>query len=67
MNKNEELLTTEEVADRYKISIHVQKIFREKQGLPYLRPGSQILYIKAALDLWLKQYSVNEVAEEETA
>ncbi len=64
MKENEELLTTEDVAERYKISKHTQKIFREKQGLPYLTPGSQILYNKVLLDMWLRQYSVNEAAEE---
>ncbi len=65
MKENEEiLLTTDEVADRYKIDKQTQKIYREKQGLPFTKPGKRIYYNKAALDLWLKQYAVNEVAEE---
>ena len=67
MKENEELLTTDEVAKRYKIDKQTQKIYREKQGLPFTKPGKRIYYNKAALDMWLKQYSVNEVAEEETA
>ena len=63
MKENEELLTTDEVEERYKIDKQTQKIYREKQGLPFTKPGKRIYYIKAALDGWLRQYSVNEVAE----
>ncbi len=63
MNKNEELLTPNEVADRYKIGTQTQRRYREEDGLPYIRLVNRIYYDKATLDLWLKQYSVNEVAD----
>ncbi len=65
-NENDILLTTEEVAERYKIPKQTQKIYREKQGLPFTKPGKRILYNKVLLDMWLRQYSVNEAAEETT-
>ncbi len=64
MNENEELLTTDEIAERYKIDKYTQKIYREKQGLPFMKPGKRIYYNKKYFDLWLKQYAVNEVSEE---
>ena len=64
MNENEELLTTDEVETRYKIDKQTQKIYRNKQNLPFTKPGKRILYNKVLLDMWLKQYSVNEVAED---
>lgn len=66
MNENEELLTTQEVEDRYKIPKQTQAFYREKQGLPFTKPGKRILYKKVLLDMWLRQYSVNEAAEETT-
>lgn len=64
MKENEELLTTDEVEQRYKIDKQTQKIYREKQGLPFTKPGKRIYYNKILLDMWLRRYSVNEPAED---
>ncbi len=65
MKENEELLTIDEVVERYKISKYNQKIFRDKHSLPYSdTPGKAIYYKKVLLDMWLRQYSVNEAAED---
>jgi len=60
----EELLTPNEVADRYKIGTQTQRRYREEDGLPYIRLANRIYYDKAVFDLWIKQFAVNEVAEE---
>jgi len=63
-NEQEELLTTEEVAERYKIPKQTQKIYREKHNMPFLKIGKRYQYNKVQLDMWLRLYSVNEVAVE---
>ena len=66
MSEKEEALTTQEVADRYKISKQSQQIYRDKGTLPFMKVGKRVLYNKIQFDMWLRQFSVNEVAVEET-
>jgi len=58
-NKPEELLTTDDVVTRYKIPKQTQAIYREKHGLPFVKPAKRIYYFKKQFDQWLKEFSVN--------
>ena len=61
----EELLTQKDVVSRYKIGLKAQEKYRKECGLPFIRMGGRkIYYNKEVFDLWIKQFSVNEVAEE---
>jgi excisionase family DNA binding protein len=55
----EEMLTTDEVADRYKIDKQTQSRYRRTLGLPYTRPGKRILYRRSELEAWLDRYREN--------
>jgi excisionase family DNA binding protein len=50
------MLTTDEVAERYKIDKQTQARYRRDLGLPYIRPGKRILYPKAELEAWLDRH-----------
>ena len=52
---NEELLTTDDIESRYKIDKQTQKIYREKHGLPFMKPGKRIFYRKADVDAWVDE------------
>ena len=62
--QKEEWLTSEEVEKRYKIPKQTQNIFREKHNMPFTKVGKRYQYNKLQLDMWLRRYSVNEVAVE---
>ena len=53
----EEILTTDEVEARYKIDKQTQKIYREKHGLPFMKPAKRIYYFKDEVDKWFEQYA----------
>ena len=57
---NEEMITTDEFEERYKMDKQTQKICREKYGLPYIKPGKRIFYRNTDVEAWIeKQIKIN--------
>ncbi len=49
----EQLLTTDDVAQRYRIDKRTQKLYRDDGTWPYIKPTKRIYYRKEMIEKWI--------------